>query len=144
MSPDTLFSIANLFALLGWLALLLRPFWRLADRFVVGVVIALLGILYAWLLFSSMKAADFASFGSLEGIRSLFQSKTTLLAGWVHYLAFDLLAGLFIVANARKHRISHWLATGCCFFTFMAGPVGLLLYMLIRTFRTKAYFAENW
>jgi hypothetical protein len=144
MTPDTLFSIANLTALAGWIALAAKPYWRRADRFVVGVVVTLLSALYTWLLTTTFHLSDFASFGSLDGIYTLFSNKHALLAGWVHYLAFDLLTGLFIVVNAQKYRINHWLAMACGFFTFMAGPMGLLLYLLIRAVRSRKYFAENW
>jgi hypothetical protein len=66
------------------------------------------------------------------------------VAGWVHYLAFDLMTGLFIKRNALKHGISHWLLIPCLFLTFMFGPIGLLLYFLIRLIITKQYFADNY
>lgn len=143
MTADQLFSFANLFVLLGWVALAVLPLWKKADHFIVGIVIALLSALYAYLLDTTMSLADFAGFGSLKGINSLFQNPYTLLAGWVHYLAFDLMTGLFMVRNAQKHKIPHLLALVCCVFTFMAGPVGLLLYIIIRAIRTRNYFAEN-
>ncbi|MDP9230613.1 MAG: ABA4-like family protein, partial [Bacteroidota bacterium] len=88
--------------------------------------------------------ADEKSFGSLAGVMALFQNPRLLVAGWVHYLAFDLLTGVFIKNNSLKHGISHWLVIPCLFFTFMLGPVGLLLYMIIRWIVTKYYFAENY
>jgi hypothetical protein len=73
----------------------------------------------------------------------LFTNPRLVTAGWIHYLAFDLLAGLFIRNNAQKHGISHWILIPCLLFTFMFGPVGLLLYLLIRWMITKSYFADN-
>ncbi len=143
MNADQLFSIANAAVLPGWAALAFLPLWKGADRFVVGVVVTLLALLYICLLAASFHPTDFRAFGTLDGISGLFQKKLVLLAGWVHYLAFDLLTGLFIVRNARTHKVPHLLALGCAFGAFMMGPAGLLLYLIIRLIRTKKYFASN-
>jgi hypothetical protein len=74
----------------------------------------------------------------------LFKNRTLVTAGWVHYLAFDLLTGIFIRKNAQKHGINHWLIVPCLLFTFMLGPIGLLLYLLLRWVITKNYFANNY
>ncbi|MCE9600023.1 MAG: DUF4281 domain-containing protein [Spirochaetia bacterium] len=71
-------------------------------------------------------------FGSLEGVSLLFQNPYALLAGWIHYLAFDLFVGSWISAHAAKHSISRFLILPCQFLTFMFGPVGLLSYLLLR------------
>ena len=69
----------------------------------------------------------------------MFSQRGALLAGWVHYLAFDLFVGAWIVATAPKYGIAHWLVLPCLFFTLMAGPVGLLLYFILRaTFGRRA------
>jgi hypothetical protein len=143
MNADQLFSLANMAVLPGWIALALWPLWKWADRFVVGIVVTLLAVLYVYLLAEHFKPGDFSSFGSLDGIARLFQNKVLLLAGWVHYLAFDMLTGLFIVRNARRHGIPHLLAVICALGAFMMGPAGLLLYLLIRFFKTRQYFASN-
>jgi hypothetical protein len=143
VNADQLFSLANGVALCGWIALALSPFWRSADRFVVSIVVTLLSALYAWLIAMHFHSADFKAFGSLAGIAAIFQKKELLLAGWVHYLAFDLMVGLFIVSNARRHGIPHLLAMLCAFGAFMLGPIGLLLYLLIRSIKTRRYFAGN-
>ncbi|HYJ37307.1 MAG TPA: abscisic acid-deficient protein Aba4 family protein, partial [Chitinophagaceae bacterium] len=79
----------------------------------------------------------------LPGVMELFTQPGIVVAGWVHYLAFDLMIGIFIRRNAIKHRINHWLIVPSLLFTFMLGPIGLLLYLIIRTITTKQYFAEN-
>ena len=55
-----------------------------------------------------------------------------LLAGWVHYLAFDLFVGSWEVEDARARGVSHWLVLPCLLCTFLAGPAGLGLYLLVR------------
>jgi hypothetical protein len=58
-----------------------------------------------------------------------------LLAGWTHYLAFDLIVGSWEVRDARERGISHWLVVPCLALTFMFGPVGFLAYQALRAGR---------
>ena len=143
MNADQLFQLCNTIALLSWIILISTPFWRQFDKFIIGVVITLFCIVYAWLVFKSFHIEDFRSFGTPEGISELFRNKPVLVAGWVHYLAFDLLAGVFIRKNAAIHGIPHWILIPCLLLTFMLGPVGLLLYLLLRWIITRNYFATN-
>ena len=144
MSPESIFQVCSTIAMIGWLIIIIgSPFWFHFDRFMIGVVITLLAIVYAWLIVRSFSPQDASKFGSLEGVMGLFTDKTVVTAGWVHYLAFDLLAGVWIKKNSVKYGISHWIIIPCLFLTFMLGPIGLLLYMIIRLFYSKKYFAEN-
>ncbi|MFM9907760.1 MAG: ABA4-like family protein [Chitinophagaceae bacterium] len=145
MTPDTIFEYCNTIALLGWLVLIAgSPFWMQFDKFIIGIVITLFAIVYAWLIANSFQAGDFEKFGSLDGVMQLFTNKTAVAAGWIHYLAFDLLTGIWIKKNSIKYNISHWLIIPCLLFTFMLGPVGFLLYIIIRSIVAKKYFAENY
>jgi heme A synthase len=144
MSPDSVFQICSTIAMLGWLVLILiSPFWNDFDKLLIGVVITLLAIVYAWLIFQVFRPEDFQKFGSLAGVMDLFTNETAVTAGWVHYLAFDLFTGIWIKKNAQKYSIHHLLIVPCLLFTFMLGPIGLLLYLLIRWIKSKQYFALN-
>lgn len=143
MSPDTIFSLCSTLAMAGWIILVFLPFWFHSDKFILGIIITLFAIVYAWLVFDSFSFEDIKKFGSLQGVMELFDNPVMVTAGWIHYLAFDLLAGIFIKRNAIKHNISHWLLVPCLLLTFMFGPVGLLLYLLIRFIKTRQYFASN-
>jgi uncharacterized membrane protein YraQ (UPF0718 family) len=71
-------------------------------------------------------------FSSLEGVMILFQSPTAVFGGWIHYLVFDLFIGAWIVRDAKRQGINHWFTLPILFATLMAGPAGLLLYLLLR------------
>jgi Domain of unknown function (DUF4281) len=145
MSPESIFQICSTIAMTGWFLLIIAsPFLKKIDKFLIGVVITLFCIVYAWLVAQSFAPADMMNFGSLDGVMVLFQNKTLVTAGWVHYLAFDLMTGIWIKRNSEQYRISHWIIIPCLFLTFMLGPIGLLLYLLIRTIKAKQYFAENY
>jgi heme A synthase len=145
MTPDLIFSICSSIAMIGWLILIIiSPFWFDTDKLLIGVVITLFAIVYTWLITQSLRPGDFEKFGTLDGVMSLFTNKTAVTAGWVHYLAFDLMTGIWIKKNSVKYGISHWLIIPCLLFTFMLGPAGLLLYLIIRLIKTKQYFADNY
>jgi heme A synthase len=145
MSPDSIFQTCSTIAMLGWLVLLIiSPFWSSFDKFLIGIIITLFAIVYAWLIFQVFRPEDFEKFGSLNGVMELFTDKTAVTAGWVHYLAFDLLTGIWIKKNAQKYNIHHLILIPCLLLTFMLGPIGLLLYLLVRLIKTKQYFAANY
>ena len=142
MSVELIFKLCNIIALIGWILNIISKKPQI-ERFVVGIIVALLAIVYTYIIIVSFKFSDTQSFSSLHGVRGLFADDRLLLAGWVHYLAFDLMTGLFIRSNAKKHSISFWLVLPCLLFTFMLGPVGLLMYLLIRWMVIKQYFTQN-
>ena len=145
-----IFKLTCYTALLGWVVLFFLPLWPVASfspqSFVVGIVALLLSIAYVYLVFLGKRHDDpdhriRGSFWSLKGIINLFKTPRIVLAGWVHYLAFDLMVGVFIVSNAAHYNIAHWMLLPCLFLTLMFGPAGLLLYLLLRFVLTGDYFA---
>jgi hypothetical protein len=71
-------------------------------------------------------------FGSLAQVQVLFNVDALLLAGWVHYLAFDLFVGIWEVSDSRKAGLPQLLVVPCLILTLMAGPAGLALYFLVK------------
>lgn len=139
MMSETVFQLANTLVLPQWLLMVVAPRWSvtrwLMDSYLIPVCLA---VIYVSYLFNG-SPVDFGSFGSLAGLKTLFANggDGVMLAGWVHYLAFDLMAGLVVLRDAQARQIPHWLIIVPLFFCFMLGPVGLLLYWLIRTVRTR-------
>ncbi|HLX93813.1 MAG TPA: ABA4-like family protein [Puia sp.] len=144
MSAETIFSIVGLLSIPGWIVLIFLPFWRMSDKFIIGVIITILAIIYAVLLFNGFHFGDLKKFNSLGGVMELFQNPMMVVAGWTHYIAFDLLTGCWIKNNGRKHGIPHLLLIPCYILNSMLGPTGLLLYLIIRFASTKKYFADNY
>jgi hypothetical protein len=132
MSPDALFQIANPLALLGWLVLVaspLSPVW--ADR-IAGVLIpVLLSVGYAALILAFWWSAE-GGFSSLAEVMRLFTSPWIALAGWVHYLAFDLFIGAWETRKARAGGMPHVVLLPCLALTFLFGPIGLLVFLTLR------------
>lgn len=131
---ENLFSIAGVMAMAGWAGLILLP----GQKFVVEIVARILipvaiALLYVFLMFSNLDSAPAdGGFGSLAAVKSMFTIDALLLAGWIHYLAFDLFVGSWEVSDSRAEGIHHLLVIPCLLLTFMAGPAGLAVYCLIK------------
>ena len=62
----------------------------------------------------------------------LFTQPEIALAGWIHYLAFDLFIGAWEVRTARAERIPFLLVVPCLALTFLFGPAGYLAFTALR------------
>ena len=137
MNAEQIFSICNSAALLGWLILVFAGRTRWAAPLIGGAILPLLLALAYFGLLLGHWGEKQGGFGSLADVAALFSNRWLLLAGWIHYLAFDLFIGSWEVRDAKAHDISHFIVVPCLFFTFMFGPVGLLLYLSVRLVRTR-------
>jgi hypothetical protein len=116
----------------GWLLLVFLPRWKWTARLVCPVLIPLLlAAVYLWLVATTLGRTP-GGFGSLAEVSQLFQNQWVLLAGWIHYLAFDLFVGSWEVRDAQRNGVHHLLVVPCLALTFLLGPVGLLLYFALR------------
>ena len=137
MKAEQIFSIVNLIAMLGWILLAVAPRWIVTRKLVIsGVISLLLAVAYLILIVIFFGTAE-GGFGSLPDVMKLFTNEWVVLAGWIHYLAFDLFVGSWEVKDAQDSGISHWFVIPCLFFTFMFGPVGFLMYHVLRIFLSK-------
>lgn len=137
MNAEAIFSITSTTAMAGWLLLAAAPRWRVTRALVLsGLIPLLLSAAYAILIVLFFGAAD-GGFDSLANVMKLFTNEWAVLAGWIHYLAFDLFVGSWEARDAEEHGISHWLVVPCLFFTLMLGPIGYLMYLGLRTAAAK-------
>jgi hypothetical protein len=131
MTQEGVFSVCNMLALVGWLLLLAVPRHRLATA-IAGTVIPLtLASIYLTLFVLHARGSS-GGFSSLAAVAQLFENRWLLLAGWVHYLAFDLFIGAWETRDAMARRVPRLLLAPCLVMTFMLGPIGLLGYHLVR------------
>ena len=136
MSTDILFSIVNTSVLPAWALLILAPKWRVTEALVHSMLYPLvLGIVYmgglAATLFFGM-GAEGAGFTSIPAVRQIFASDMGVIVGWTHFLVFDLFVGAWEARDAKRRGFNHWLLIPCLLLTFMFGPVGLVVYLLLR------------
>lgn len=131
-SLDDAFALAGRFAILGWLSLILLPRWRGVSEVLAGwIVPGLLSLGYLVLIAVYWHDTQ-GGFSSLDSVAALFASKPLLLAGWVHYLAFDLFLGNWILRRSQEEAMPHWLMVPVLLATFLFGPIGYLAFLLLE------------
>ncbi|WP_373489003.1 ABA4-like family protein [Blastomonas sp.] len=141
MAWEQIFGIANLVALVAWGVLILAPRREIVVRALFFGPILLLALGYAAglvLVLSGVvpTGGGGADFSTIAGVRSIFSSDAGVTIGWVHYLCFDLFVGLWIARNADAYGLNdlkgRLIQAPILIATFMAGPLGLAIYIVLR------------
>ena len=138
MDADTIFQLSGPVAIAGWLSLFASPWFpSFADRFASIIVPALLSVAYVGLMLAFWSGAE-GGFDTLDNVALLFQTRELLLAGWLHYLAFDLFVGRWtwqrLVATGQPIYVSF----PVLFFSMMVAPLGALLGLIVtRNFSSE-------
>ena len=145
---QTLFGLTNAIALAGWALLLFAPRRPIPLSLVLYGGVALLCIADAAIFVmlvggiadpvrdAGAGAADLTDY-SVAGIKSLFRSDGAVVLGWTHYLAFDLFTGLWIARDADAKGFSRLLQAPFLVATFLAGPLGMLGWLVARERRAR-------
>lgn len=137
MEWSFLFNAVNLLALIAWVALILLPRWPALLAALLYLGVGLLCLIYACGLVGVLggfipAGEGGADFSTIEGVRSIFASDIGVTIGWTHYLAFDLFIGIWIARDADSKGISRVLQAPILLATFLAGPLGLLVWLGVR------------
>ena len=137
ITPALMFKLLNYSVLPFWALLIFLPISKITDLLVHSVLAPiLLGVIYAWLLASAIYGAppvpEGAGFSSLEGVAKLFSVERALVAGWAHYLVFDLFIGAWEGRDAQRVGLNHFILIPCLLLTLLVGPIGLLAYLIAR------------
>lgn len=142
MSAPELFTTVNLVVLPGWLLLAVLPAWRWTRVLSAYAIPGLLSVLYLYVMISDVGLFA-GGFGSIEQVGRMFENEWLLLAGWVHYLAFDLFIGAWEVRDAQRLEVPHLFVVPCLALTFVAGPVGLAAYFGVRVAVVRKWPGEE-
>ncbi len=131
MTPETLFALLGPPTLLGWAILILGPRrYALLNALPAYVLPGAMSALYGALALTYF-AGTGGGYGSLDAVRQLLSSDGALLAGWVHYLAFDMMIGALMARRMDAAGLARWLQAPVLLLTFLFGPVGALIAMLL-------------
>ena len=131
---ETIFILSNLFVLPFWALMIFLPHWRWTQRIMrtLWPVVVLAGVYTVLLLTQIGGVAGSLLNPTLAGSAGLLGTPAGAAVGWVHFLAFDLFVGRWAYLDSRERGISAWLVSPTLFFVFVAGPLGLLLYLAVR------------
>jgi len=143
MSAEALFRVVSTAIVPGWLLLILVPRARITERVVwSGLYSLLFAAVYLVLIAAFFPGAQ-GGFASLAEVEQLFRNPYLLLAGWIHYLAFDLFVGAWEARDAAGRGLPHLLLIPCLLLTFLFGPIGLLAYYALRALSARRRVAST-
>ncbi len=143
MDWGLIFTLTNAVAFAAWAALFFLP-----RRPLVLSTILFAGVAVLCAAYTAMFVALFGGLAdpvrvagaplpdltdySVGGLRALFMSDGGIVLGWTHYLAFDLFVGLWVARDADAKAFSRWAQAPVLFLVLMAGPIGLLVWLVLR------------
>lgn len=128
---DAVFSTGNMLAMIGWFILLLSPWMPVwSDRISGYGLPVLLGTMYLAMVLVYFAGLD-GGFTTMKDVVTLFSQPEAVVSGWLHYLAFDLFIGAWEVRQARRSGIRFIWVIPCLALTWLFGPVGLLLFLIL-------------
>ena len=136
MTPTEVFSISGMITAPMWALMIFLPKRKVTQVLIKFKVIPLiLSLIYGFYIIQAVQIGGMMDFGSLSSVMALSTEENAALAGWIHYLAFDLLIGMWIINQNRTLQIHQIIIAPCLLATFMFGPIGFLLFMIIKTLK---------
>jgi len=141
------FEVIYLWATLGvipfWLILIFLPNTK-ASQILVNSIIAplILAIAYGFVIYQTnlMEYSFleiFQLYLGLDSLYTLFSYESILLVFWLHFLSINLFIGSWVSQDAVKYRIPRSVITALLILIYFTGPMGLVLYWMIRVFYSK-------
>ena len=140
---DMLYYWVNLGVLPFWLVLIFFPNSYVCRYFVTSIFpILILSGTYIFMLYKSyLNSYDFDKnfnlYFGVDNTLELFSDKSFLMMFWIHFISINLFTGGWIVKDSQKFSINKIILIVPLLITYLVGPVGLLIYWLIRIFHAK-------
>jgi len=134
-SHNQILHACNWCSIPAWFTLVFLPKWRHTKTitFAIAIAYSILYVTLAFFLFSKAAfAVDPSAFGNIEALTRLFTDASSALAGWAHFIVFDLWTARFFVIDSAELGIPHLAVVPCIFGCMFFGPLGLLSYVTVR------------
>ncbi len=144
MTPSQVFSYVGMIAMPMWLLMIFLP-QRKVTKFLMDykVVPLVLVLVYAVYIIKGIVLFGMMDFGSLASFMDFFTKENTVLASWVHYLAFDLLVGMWMIDQNKNVGIHQVLMAPCLLATFLFGPLGFFCLQFYKLLKNKHYESDQ-
>tara|TARA_B100001250_G_C19516148_1_gene663873 strand:- start:256 stop:729 length:474 start_codon:yes stop_codon:yes gene_type:complete len=140
---ENIYLWTNFGVLPFWVMLIVFPNSTITRFFVNSIILPLilssayLYILYETILLEEPIVEIFRLYLSLDDLYTVFATENFLIIFWLHFLALNLFLGSWISRDGVKYNISKGIVLIPLIFVYFSGPVGLVLYWLIRIFHAK-------
>tara|TARA_B110000438_G_C15756474_1_gene625349 strand:+ start:22 stop:495 length:474 start_codon:yes stop_codon:yes gene_type:complete len=140
---ENIYMGANIVLIPFWLLLIIAPNSNFTQFFINSIILPLLissayiFVVRQMLLLDESIFDIFNLYLSLDSLYSVFATESFLLIFWLHFLSINLFLGSWISRDAIKYNISRGIVFIPLVLIYFAGPIGLVLYWIIRIFFAK-------
>ena len=149
---DQIYTFFTIEMVYLWLNLGVLPFWFVLVVFpksqICGVFVAsifpifILSVAYTYLLYVAHIGGydflqNFRLYLGFDEISNLFENQSFLILFWIHFLAMNLFCGGWIVNDSQMFGMNKFLVSIPLIITYLIGPVGIVIYWVIRIFYAK-------
>lgn len=138
---EIIFNSGNTYAMILWILLIVLPQSEKVRMGLTYAGVGMLALFYSIVVLCSIGDLNFNDFSTLAGVKSLFSSDMAVAGGWIHYLCFDFFAGYHVRKKLTESGLKIWFQLPILFFTFMLGPFGMAIFLIIYTMRMKKAMA---
>ena len=143
LTIETIYFYSNFVVLPFWIMLIFIPTFRITKILVYSIILPLiLGSLYAYIIYQGFLLNNsflevFEIYLGIESLYTVFSNDIFLTFFWIHFLSLNLFLGTWTANDGVKYDIPKKLVFFPLFIIYFTGPVGLVLYWLIRIFYAK-------
>ena len=143
LTHENLYLWINFGIIPFWLMLIFIPNSRITQIFINSIILPLIlasaycYIIYQAILLDEMTFDIFKLYFNLDNLYTVFATENFLLVFWLHFVALNLFLGLWVARDGVKYNIPVRFTSVALIIIFFTGPVGLVLYWIIRIFYSK-------
>ena len=140
---DNIYFWSNFGVLPFWIMLIAIPNSRVTQIFVNSIFLPLLlASTYCYLIYQAFLLDEpifdiFKIYVNLDNLYTVFSVESFLLFFWIHFVALNLFMGSWVSRDAVKYNIPRGLVFIPIVLIYFTGPVGLVIYWMIRIFFAK-------
>jgi len=140
---ENIFLWANFGVLPFWFMLILIPDSKITRIFVNSIILPLiLASAYCYIIYETILLDEpllniIKIYLSLDNLYTVFAIESFLLVFWLHFVALSLFLGSWVSRDAVRFNVPRKLVFVPLILIYFTGPVGLILYWMIRIFFAK-------
>tara|TARA_Y100000591_G_C21451705_1_gene506467 strand:+ start:81 stop:554 length:474 start_codon:yes stop_codon:yes gene_type:complete len=141
---EMLYLWVNIGVLPFWFLIIFFPQSNLCKFLATSILpILLLSGTYLFIIYKAyLGSFDFSEnfnlYLGLGFISELFSKEYYILMFWTHFVSINLFVGGWILKDSSKFSVNKFLLAFPLIITYLIGPVGILLYWVIRIFYAKS------
>ena len=143
LTLENIYLWTNFGVLPFWFLLVIIPNSKITQVFVNSIILPLiLSAAYVYVIYQTILLDEpildiFKLYLSLDNLYTIFATESFLLVFWLHFLTLNLFLGSWISRDGVKYNMSRGLVSVPLILVYFTGPLGLVLYWIIRVFYAK-------